>query len=448
MTILRKLKNIIVQVLLKIVSRLDRNYSERSGLQYNLGIATTNKICSRHDDVAPQQVFNINQGAYIEDFEKFRWILNQLIARHVIDREELIQKVSSLHHTLLKMDQVLDLIEKVALQKKNNTDWIMELLRLKKISAENSLSYKLPTGGGENPIFWPDPTHAKYPAHLNGANIIAKPQPFITTTTKIISAGSCFAMEIAHHLIKAKFNYLVTEEDTRYELPISSARWGTVFNTPSFAQLVEKSFGLINIPPILWTINDGTIQYRDPFREDVFYHSIEEYNRDYYQHINKSKQALEEAEVMVITLGVNEVWYLKNTEFAFAQSPWNISPLLCDRKVLTVEENLKYLQRMYDVLKIFNKKIKLIVTVSPVPLHATFRSEECHVVVANAHSKAVLRVAAEEFCKKNTDAIYFPAYETVMYTSTEPWEKDLRHVTREAVSNVMRNFEKMFVKNN
>jgi len=93
-----------------------------------------------------------------------------------------------------------------------------------------------------------------------------------------------------------------------------------------------------------------------------------------------------------------------------------------------------------------NKNIKIIVTVSPVPLLATYRAKEHHVITANAHSKAVLRVAAEEFASKNKDVFYFPSYETVMYCTEQPWKPDLRHVAPHTVDNVMRLFSKMFLR--
>jgi hypothetical protein len=110
-----------------------------------------------------------------------------------------------------------------------------------------------------------------------------------------------------------------------------------------------------------------------------------------------------------------------------------------------VEENLNELQRMLDILRHHNPEVELIVSVSPVPLHATFRGHEQHVIAANAHSKATLRVVAEEFCARNPGVHYFPSYEVVTQCAANPWEPDQRHVRREAVEQVMALFERMFV---
>jgi hypothetical protein len=71
-----------------------------------------------------------------------------------------------------------------------------------------------------------------------------------------------------------------------------------------------------------------------------------------------------------------------------------------------------------------------------VPLLATFRSDECNVVVANSHSKSVLRVAAETFASRHDNVTYFPAYEAVLYGSPVPFREDGRHVHPNAVRRV------------
>lgn len=100
---------------------------------------------------------------------------------------------------------------------------------------------------------------------------------------------------------------------------------------------------------------------------------------------------------------------------------------------------------MRTIWKQFNPDLKLIITVSPVPFHATFRGSDNHVVSANCHSKSMLRVVAEEFSKRHPDVWYFPSYESVMYCTKNPWGEDKRHVSEEAVQKVMTLFSRMFL---
>ncbi len=124
--------------------------------------------------------------------------------------------------------------------------------------------------------------------------------------------------------------------------------------------------------------------------------------------------------------------------------PWKLSPALLGRKVLTVDDNIRELQRLVDAWRPFNPDVRIILTVSPIPLLATFRSDECNVVVANCHSKSVLRVAAEEFAARNDGVTYFPAYEAVLYGTRQPFREDGRHVSRQALDRVMTMFRETF----
>lgn len=301
----------------------------------------------------------------------------------------------------------------------------------------------------ENPlsVWWPNPAEEKHTWTGNPRSIfdeipLGKKSQFIDRETRIGSAGSCFAMEIYHRLRADGFNYVVTEENE-----VSSAKWGTIFNIPSFRQLIEKSFGLRELPRLLWTKETSSgIEYRDPFREEISFPSVEAYEADYDEHTKAARQALTDVDVFVITLGLNEVWYLRSHPgVVFSRNPWNFSPYLVERRVLSFEENLSELQRMLDVWRIYNPNLKLIVSVSPVPLMATFQ-EDTHVISATCYAKSMLRVVAQEFANRNEDVFYFPSFETVMYCTENPWQEDQRHVARHAVANVMRLFEQMFVR--
>lgn len=317
-------------------------------------------------------------------------------------------------------------------------------------AASASKAYSPKEKPNPSAVFWPNPTSADRPSTLFGTAAWVIRHGFIDRSTKIGSAGSCFAMEIAHWLQKNNFNYFVTEQVKPHDphpTPIANARWGIIFNAPSLCQLVQRAFGEKQTPKVVWTdVRDGQEKFFDPFREDVIFNSIEEYEADYDVHVAATRKALQEVDVFIMTLGMNEVWFLKNGNHALSRAPWRVASSCVEQRVLTVDENVKELEKMWTTWKKFNPKLKLILTVSPVPLHATFRADTHHIVVANAHSKATLRVAAEKFVAAHEDVHYFPAYETVMHCTEHVWEADQRHVSRSAVENVMRVFQQMFVK--
>jgi hypothetical protein len=106
--------------------------------------------------------------------------------------------------------------------------------------------------------------------------------------------------------------------------------------------------------------------------------------------------------------------------------------------LLGVEENVAHMQAAYDLIRRHNPRLQLVLTVSPVPLVATFRDE--HALVADELNKSILRVAAEKFCRDNPEVIYFPAYEIVKRLSGNPWKDDNRHVRPEVIARVMEAF--------
>lgn len=337
-----------------------------------------------------------------------------------------------------------------------------QFLDHRETTALNRRAYS--TSGRVNPrtVFWPDPTHEDpaYPAagrSLYTELPFARRIPLIDKKTRVVSAGSCFATEIAHALQKNGYNYVVKEQNKgkpgSYEfldagdLPNSSAAWGIIFNTPSFRQLVEKAFEVRALPKILWTLPfRGELRYFDPFRENIAFESPEAFEANYLDHLRAAREAFLEMDVFIITLGLNEIWYFKADGAVFSRSPWRTAPSLVGYRVMTAEENVADLVRMTEILRAHNPNVSIICTLSPIGLHATFRGDEEHVVTANAHSKAVLRVAAEEFARRCSNVHYFPSYEVVTTSTERPWRPDQRHVSAEAVANVMTLFHQVYGK--
>ncbi len=279
------------------------------------------------------------------------------------------------------------------------------------------------------------------------------PHRFVTPETPIGSAGSCFALRIAHQLQLWGYKYILEEDDLPPDVPLekltstsyrmSSARCGTLFNVPSMRQMVERGFGLWEPERVL--VRDGA-RIIDPFRATkAGYRDDAGFEKDYETHSAAIRRALLKCEVFVLTLGLTETWQFADSGSYTSLSPWKVDPALLRHRLLSVAENVAELERLHEVYQRHRPGIKLILSVSPVPLLKTF-SSELHVVEANALSKATLLVAAREFCGRHPDSVfYFPAYEIVTSGCREPWEDDMRHVSPAAVARVMGLFQKMFL---
>jgi len=87
----------------------------------------------------------------------------------------------------------------------------------------------------------------------------------------------------------------------------------------------------------------------------------------------------------------------------------------------------------------------VILTVSPVPLAATF--EDRSVLVSTTYSKAALRVAAEAVIRRHDWVDYFPSYEIITGSPTGGlyYGPDDREVNPLGVAHVMRLFQRHYI---
>jgi len=280
----------------------------------------------------------------------------------------------------------------------------------------------------------------KYPADLSKFYFNQKSLKLVNKNTKVVSIGSCFAENIARYLKAHKYNYLVTEKGSGY----FSANWGIVFNSASIRQIFEYSFGMFNPKVKWWEREKGKMQ--DPYRRDIIYpKGVHEQKRQ--AHYKASRKAIENAEVIIITLGLVEVWRDKRDEATFWRVPpmHLYSPDIYEFFVMTTNDVTLDLMKIKAIIDKFNPKCKLIVTVSPVPFQATYR-EDCDVVTANVYSKAVSSVAANKFVKNfsGNNVYYFPSFEFVRYGFGNPYIADGRHIKKPVINTMMKFFEKIF----
>jgi hypothetical protein len=299
-------------------------------------------------------------------------------------------------------------------------------------------------------VYWPDSTPGTRDQRdlYDDAELpFAVETKFINEKTPIGSAGSCFAIEIREMLIRSGYNYVETEPNVQ-----ASARWGVLFNIPSIRQLAERAFEVKQTPALLTGTKklrkegDGDPKLYDPFRE-IGEVSFEQYQADYARHIAAAREAFLKCDVFIFTLGMVEVWRLKSDGSVFSRFTWGISPAMLEKHVVTYEENCADLQAALAILKHHNPRLKVLLSVSPVPLHATFQADRQHVIPATCYAKSVLRAVAEKVSVENDFVHYFPAYEAVMYNTPSPFIPDNRHVHPRAVRKVGLLFQKMFVEN-
>jgi hypothetical protein len=157
---------------------------------------------------------------------------------------------------------------------------------------------------------------------------------------------------------------------------------------------------------------------------------------------------IRDATVLVLTLGLNEVWHDSATGrylnaapsfFAVRREPSRYTLCITD-----VAENLGQLEKIRSVVRSINPAIRFVVTVSPVPMAATFSGDD--VLVANLRSKSTLRLAAEKFAQDHDNVAYFPSYDMVaMSPRLRAYESDALHVRDQVVGQIMQEFIRLYV---
>ena len=274
----------------------------------------------------------------------------------------------------------------------------------------------------------------------------------ISRKTPIASMGSCFAREIKDALIQKEYAY-IQEEMQHPASKQASAAWERVYNTFSIRQIFEYTFKQWK-PDLRWwkAPVSGTIQ--DPYRRIILYDTLEAAEADFEKHCAASRMALEKAEVLILTLGLTELWEdnIDGSVLCLPSGPYVNEGGDMSRyrfRVSRYGENLENLERIYAILSAHNPKCKLIMTVSPVHLWATFR-KDVDVISASWNSKATLRAAIDEFVACHPNVFYFPAFEmavtyrmilgkTMFTRDREPF-----HVNKETIDFIMENFFRLY----
>jgi hypothetical protein len=265
-----------------------------------------------------------------------------------------------------------------------------------------------------------------------GAHIQYKPNPIIHKNTRIITIGSCFAQELA-------------EAMERLHLNGTMHPGGLYYNTSSIRQEFERIFKCENgkLEEPFWKVEQG---YIHPYKSYTKFFDTPEKLEKWSNELDKqADEIFQSAELFVITLGLIEAWRDGKTGRVYRQIP---PPSVIEEKGiyfyrLTVGDMISDLERIYQIIKT-KTQAKLLLTVSPVPLHATMTDSDIR--IANNESKSRIRAAVSEFIEAHPDVMYFHSYEIVATAerSSDFMLEDGRHVQRRGVDYILNQFLRMY----
>ena len=275
--------------------------------------------------------------------------------------------------------------------------------------------------------------------------------PFsITASDRVGTMGSCFAQHLSRFLRRSGLNYFVPEAgDAERGYGVFSARYGNVYTVRQAVQLFDRAYGAWQPLDSAWRRGDV---YVDPFRPQVDpsgFASEADLDADRVEHLAAVRRVFEESSVLVFTLGLTEGWRDRRDGAVYPVVPGaaggDFDPSRHEFVNFTAAEVTEDLLAFIDRVRGVNPDIRFLLTVSPVPLIATYT--DAHVLAATTYSKSVLRVAAAEAERSRDGVLYFPSYEVITSPAAgnSYFEDDLRSVSDRGVAHVMRVFSAHFL---
>ncbi|MBY3757582.1 GSCFA domain-containing protein [Azospirillum formosense] len=206
---------------------------------------------------------------------------------------------------------------------------------------------------------------------------------FLSPGDKVITFGSCFAVNIGRSLTRLGLdvlNYLIPED-------------------------INSTFA--NRHMLRWLCGE-----QDKFTSYFANLQGEERRASLCEGIKASR-------LLVVTVGVAPCLFneqsgefaftsRKNDKvgFAFGEGPYRL-------RTTTVAENTENLDCIFDSLRRMNPAAQIVLSVSPVPLVGT--NEFPSVIQADCISKSTIRLAVHEVTSKRPDILYWPAFEIVRW---------------------------------
>jgi GSCFA family protein len=243
-------------------------------------------------------------------------------------------------------------------------------------------------------------------------------EPLLTPADKVVTLGSCFAEELREVLQKADFR--------------SGLFW--------YPSGLNNTFALLDF--VSWAAT-GSVTHRAFRYERSAQGEIVEWTpgRDQASYA----QEFRDAGAFVFTLGLAEVWLDRATDQVFWRGvPENIyDENRHEFRLTSVGDNESNIREIIRLIQTVNPRAPIVLTLSPVPLLATFRDVSC--MTADCVSKSVLRVALDNVMSEKLQGVYYwPSFELVKWAGAaldwRAYGQDARHAQRYLVQCIMSAF--------
>ena len=278
----------------------------------------------------------------------------------------------------------------------------------------------------------------------------------LPTDARFSTFGSCFAQHISRALVSRRMNWLNAEPAPgrtpakvaeAFNYGIFTARTGNIYTAAQLLTHVRMAAGVLDPAGLeLWADGTGWRCSIRPAIEPVAFADVADAQLSRASMVRAFARAITGAEVFIFTLGLTEGWENATTGQCYPLCPGTVAGVFDAQSHRFV--NYAYpairadLEAAFALMWQMNPGLKVLLTVSPVPLTATAAPD--HVLVATTYSKSTLRAVAGDLASADPRIDYFPSYEIIMGAPTRAafFEPNLRGVAQQGVDFVMGHFFK------
>ncbi|MEZ5541728.1 MAG: GSCFA domain-containing protein [Pseudomonadota bacterium] len=247
--------------------------------------------------------------------------------------------------------------------------------------------------------------------------------------SRVFTVGSCFARNVERALMSAGIEVVNSPQRINVE-PSHLNKYNAFAIWQELAMAIDDSYDeslCLEVKPEKWIDYTGNGFYKT---RDAL---LEARNK-----ILAANLLIREAGFFILTLGLTEAWYDKETGKYLNITPLDAARATPDRyecHVLDYNDNLDFSRRLIELVRRENDHVRIVITVSPVPLVATFTGHD--IALRNMVSKSTLRAVADSLINEYEFCDYFPSYEMVVLSKPEAaWMPDRRHVRAELVKEI------------
>jgi hypothetical protein len=231
---------------------------------------------------------------------------------------------------------------------------------------------------------------------------------------RILSIGSCFAVEAGQKFLDGGMQTLVNP-------------WGTIFNTPALLHILQRAVAQTAAMPEHFTSADDRC-LSGAYPSAMYGVDAAELHQRIHEKNIEVTSFLQQTDYLLLTLGT--AWVYRHLDTGNIVASCHKMPAAAFEKILlSPEEQTASMLELIQLLRQLNPKMQCILTVSPV-------RHTRDTLPLNAVSKAVLRYACHAVTEQVADCSYFPAFEIMQDDLRDYrfYEADMIHPSSVAIS--------------